>query len=179
MRTTLLLAACLLISAFASAQNVNIRKQRILAAEAACGDPHVNFSVVRGEYVTKVASPSSGMARVYVVEPTWWGYPQLGSPLYGPTMRVGLDGRWVGAMGGNSYMTFTVSAGEHHLCFRRQSKLKRVANILYLAKLTATAGATYYFSCPSGSMLLPYLDPDAARLLLAKAVPSVSTIKKQ
>lgn len=179
MRTKLVLSAFLLLSAAAFAKKVNIRKQHIQAAEAACGDPHTNFTVVRGAYMPKIAPPAPGMARVYLIETTWRNYPQLGLPLYGPTMRVGLDGRWVGATGGNSYVTFTVSAGEHHLCFWRQSKLKSWANIIFLAKLTATAGATYYFYCPSGYNFHPYINPDEAKLLLAQAVPSVSTTEEK
>ena len=33
-----------------------------------------------------------------------------------PTTRMGIDGRWVGATHGNSYLFMTVDPGEHHLC---------------------------------------------------------------
>jgi hypothetical protein len=61
------------------------------------------------------------------------------------TVRVGLDGAWIGANQGNTYFSFTVTAGEHHLCSNWQSNLERYSSMYSLANFTAEAGKAYYF----------------------------------
>lgn len=63
-----------------------------------------------------------------------------------PTMRVGVDGTWVGANNGKSYFFFPVAPGEHNICAEWQSgtfkkSSERVGEAMHL---TAEAGKTYY-----------------------------------
>ena len=63
-----------------------------------------------------------------------------------PTMRVGVDGSWVGANDGKSYFFFPVEPGEHNICSEWQSgtfkkSSERVGEAIHL---TAEAGKTYY-----------------------------------
>ena len=63
-----------------------------------------------------------------------------------PTMRVGVDGNWVGANNGKSYFFFQVDPGEHNVCAEWQSgtfkkSSERVGEAIHLP---AEAGKTYY-----------------------------------
>jgi hypothetical protein len=56
-----------------------------------------------------------------------------------------LNGNWVGANYGKSYLSFAVAPGEHHVCVDWQSSLKSRQKLSGAAELTAEAGKTYYF----------------------------------
>ncbi len=168
MRKMFVLSACLLVASCAAAQNVQaIRNKAIQKAEAACGDPSVKFHVLWGQYPFVLPPIAAGMARVYVIQP--------GVPFSNPIGRIGLDGKWIGATRGGSYIVLSVAVGQHHLCSLLQSGR---AVIPSLAKLTAVAGGTYYFLSPMFVGLSGFLqpvDPDEAKLLIAKGTPAVST----
>jgi hypothetical protein len=123
-----------------------------------------------------------GKALVYFVEDD----SQFGS-IPKPTTRAGVDGRWVGATHGNSYLFISVDPGEHHLCASWQSAVivgqghKTVA-----AHFTAAAGGVYYFAVKNtwvrdlgtaGISLTP-LDSDEGQLLLRTFLLSTSHQKK-
>jgi len=57
------------------------------------------------------APPEAGKALVYIFE----------DMVHGPTMRVGLDGAWIGANKGKSYFFFSVHPGDHQVCTNWQS----------------------------------------------------------
>jgi len=83
-----------------------------------------------------VATPDTGKAIVYVFE-------DMES---GPTMRVGVDGAWVGANKRKSYFFFFVDPGEHQVCTNWQSGTfketsKRIGSAM---TLKAEAGKIYY-----------------------------------
>jgi len=62
-----------------------------------------------------------------------------------PTTRIGVDGTWVGASHGNSYFSFAVAAGVHHLCASWQSLAVIGAQDTSAAPhFTAEAGQVYY-----------------------------------
>ena len=61
------------------------------------------------------------------------------------TTRVGLDGTWVGANHGRSYVSFAVEPGQHRVCTDWQSSFKAVQKLSGAADLTAEAGKTYYY----------------------------------
>jgi hypothetical protein len=84
-----------------------------------------------------VAQPEAGKALIYVIEDIERG----------PTMRVGLDGAWVGANKGKSYFFFSVDAGNHQLCTKWQSGVfkKTAERIGSATTFTAEAGKVYYF----------------------------------
>jgi hypothetical protein len=128
--------AAVLFAASALAQN----NPALAHAQAACGPLDVQFEAqVSASQPT--GQPEPGKALVYVVE----DYRQAPGELLNPTIRVGLDGAWKGATRASSYLFFSVDPGEHHLCTRRQSRLKRLSRLAAFAGLTAEPGKTYYF----------------------------------
>ncbi len=169
MRTTLLLCACLLIPACAPAQSAYITQQ----ARLACGDPSVKFDVQRAPGYP-LPTPTKDTAVVYILEPGMGvEHAQARKPIFGFTNRIGLDGKWIGAVVQGAYLAFPVSVGVHHLCTRGQSWMFGTVNLVSLAQLNAEAGASYYFS-----PIFSPLDPDEAQLLLAWYVPAASAARK-
>ncbi len=105
-----------------------------------------------------------------------------------PTIRIGLDGAWMGATRANSYIAFSVDPGEHHLCTNWQSHFKRLSREAAFTGFTAEAGKTYYFRARIGyetvgaatTMTLD-LDPvnaDEGKYLVASNPPSTSHPQK-
>ncbi len=112
----------------------------VARALSACGPDEVRFEV-QTRATGPVAEPGADKALIYVIEV----YNKASNELGEPTVRVGLDGVWVGATKGDSYFSFSVTAGEHHLCAEWQSQFKRLSRDVALASLAAEAGKTYYF----------------------------------
>ena len=147
-------------------------------AQAACGPPSVRFDAEFSPS-RQAAQPEPGKALVYVVGDYW-------PSMIDPTIRVGLDGAWLGATRARSYIYFSVNPGEHHLCANWQSSLKRLSRLITLAHLTAGPGETYYFRVrityfPRGEAEdfdLQPLDPDEGRYLVASYLLSKSHPKK-
>ena len=149
---------------------------------AACGSKDVSFDVKLGSVEHTPAQPEPGKAQVYFIQD---------SGLYGEsqhyTLKIGLDGAWVGAYKHNSYLTASVEAGERHVCASIQSN-HSAGMILALAHFTAEPGKVYYFRTrfhDSGRIgaAPPYVDidpvdSDEARYLLASYPMSVSQPKK-
>src|ERR1700680_1824617 len=71
-----------------------------------CGPSNAHFDVTTNSKEHSISQPDSGKALVYVFEDIERG----------PTMRVGIDGAWVGANKGKSYFFFSVDPGDHQLC---------------------------------------------------------------
>jgi hypothetical protein len=114
---------------------------RILATTnlpASCGPDNEQFDVTtdKGKHPTGVVQ--SGKALVYVIGE---GIAAIGQE----TIRVGMDGAWIGANRGASYFFFSVDPGEHHLCANWQSSLGRLSKQVSLNLFTAEAGKVYYF----------------------------------
>jgi Protein of unknown function (DUF2846) len=101
-----------------------------------CGPSESQFDVKTNNKQHPMASPDAGTALVYVFEDIERG----------PTMRVGLDGAWIGANKGKSYFFFSVDPGEHQVCTNWQSgTFKETAKRIGAAMtLKAEAGKTYY-----------------------------------
>ena len=103
---TLLLAA----SAFAQAPPA--------IATPACGSQKVSFKVKLDESQHAPAQPEPVKARVYFFHDAGTsmtvGYP---------TVKLGMDGAWVGANHGNSYFSVSIEPGEHRVCVTLQSSL--------------------------------------------------------
>jgi len=138
------------------------------ALKIACGSDAVKFNV-RSSEGRPPAQPEPGKALVYVVEQ----YERPGNELGTPTVRVGLDGAWVGANRGTSHLFFPIEAGEHHLCSDWQSAPFWIGARVSLTSLTAEPGQTYYFRArvmeSSPSVWTLDLDPvnsDEGRLLV-------------
>ena len=108
----------------------------------ACGPDAVKFRV-NALKPRPAAQPEPGKALVYVVE----RFDRPANEWGKPTIRVGLDGAWVGANRDTSYLYFNVDPGEHHLCTDWQSFPPLMRKVLpALTALRAEAGETYYFS---------------------------------
>jgi hypothetical protein len=143
---------------------------------SACGAFTGSFDVYRDNSKHTIAQPEAGKALIYVIQ-------DMG-PATCPgaciTTRVGFDGAWVGANQHNSYFSFFVDPGEHHLCVNRQSSLALYAHMIGLAHFTAEAGKTYYFrtrtlSGENAAFLdIDPIDSDEGRFLVASYPLSVS-----
>ena len=101
-----------------------------------CGPSDAYFDVKTDRQQHLVAPADPGKAIVYVFE----------DMERGPTMRVGLDGSWIGANKGKSYFSFSVDPGDHQVCTNWQSGTfketsKRIGSAM---TLKAEAGKTYY-----------------------------------
>ena len=162
---TLLLVAVLASAAFAQDQAA------ITAAQSSCGpkDTQFDVKVERGPHATPQVS--GDRALVFVVE----GVGQL--RCWGCTTKVAVDGAWVGATKGNSYLSFSVEPGEHHLCAQSGG--------IVLANFTAEPGKVYYFRARtmrgvagSYSSDLDSINSDQGKLLVASSPLGVSQVKK-
>ena len=170
------LAALLFFFATAAfAQNTTVA-----STQAACGPAEVQFNA-QPQKDQPPAQPEAGKSMVYVVEV----FDKAVNEISRPTLRVGLDGNWVGADRPESYLAFAVDPGEHHLCTRWQSHLKRFSDKAAFATLTADPGKVYYFRARItegyGSMFALDFAPineDEGKYLIALSAPSVSHAKK-
>lgn len=166
------------VSAFAQDSSV-------VAAESACGprDTHFDVTTNTNNDPHSLLQPETGKALVYVVE------DQKFKVVKDVTTRVGVDGAWVGANRGNSYLSFSVEPGEHHLCADWISDFLPHGRLVSLDSFTAEPGKVYYFrartsaSPTSGkagdgaSIDLDLVNSDEGKLLVASASLSVSHSK--
>ena len=134
MHKFIFLAILTAMPAFGQGQTTDLR------TAAGCGPTKMQFSVKTDRTLHAVRQPEPGKALVYVIEQ---GKPEGGEAKV--TVRVGLNGNWVGANYGESYLSFAVAPGEHHVCVDWQSSLKSRQKLSGAAELTAEAGKTYYF----------------------------------
>ena len=106
------------------------------SAGGGCGPNEAQFDVKTNDRQHLVAPPVAGKALVYIFE----------DMVHGPTMRVGLDGAWIGANKGKSYFFFSVDPGDHQVCTNWQSgTFKKTAKRIGSAiTLKAEAGKVYY-----------------------------------
>ncbi len=181
MKRVFVLSACLLIVSCASAQNTLTVKQ----AEAACGDFSVNFHVKKHHTYGAVPPVQKGKARIYVFENFGGIYGPFTGAYGGPTIRVGMDGQWIGADKGASYLHFPATPGEHHLCVNWQSVFVGLNSLIWLTNVNVQADQTYYFlvvptqdTRNSGLLRLRPLDSDEAQLLLAEYPLALPTAHK-
>jgi hypothetical protein len=105
-----------------------------------------------------------------------------------PLVRQGLDGTWIGATQGFTYVSAPIDPGIHHLCSHWQSRLKRWSDQVSLNNFEAVAGKTYYFRLQIGyeagvdggapAMIdLQPISEDEGRLLVSEAARSSSKPK--
>lgn len=143
----------------------------------ACGHENVSFKVSLDESQHTLAPPDPGKARAYFIHDAGTGWT-VGYP----TVKIAVDGTWVGANHGNSYFSVSVDPGEHHVCATLQSTL--VAQRVELAHFTATAETVYYYRTRlvvSRSVELLELEPidtDQGKYLIASFPLAVSNPKK-
>ncbi|HTU52151.1 MAG TPA: hypothetical protein VMF56_16290 [Acidobacteriaceae bacterium] len=169
---------CLVVTPFAIAQNAPTVKQ----AESACGSFDVKFDVKTNAKQHPLAQAEAGKAQIYVIED--WDWADTGR-INRPTVRVAMDGKWVGADQGDSYIFFPADAGRRHLCVSWQAGMGSSNNLIAVYGFDAKPNQTYYFraSIPRGqgisfSLNLEPLNIDEAQLLLARYPQASSTIKR-
>ncbi|MGP0017780.1 MAG: hypothetical protein ACLPHP_04360 [Candidatus Sulfotelmatobacter sp.] len=174
------LFSTLLFSTLASAQD----QSSIAAVEAACGPKDVQFETQTAPSQSN-PQPEAGKSLVYVVEV----FAKVVGEIARPTLRVGVDGKWVGADKGNSYISFSVEPGEHHLCANWQSHWKRLSNEMAFNGFTADPGKIYYFrarineiggsgGASNFSLDLEPLNQDEGKYLVGSSALSASQPKK-
>ncbi len=111
-------------------------------AAAGCGADKVQFEVAADKKLHTEGKAEAGKAVVYVFEDERRDPNQR---LGNVTIRIGLDGKWVGANHGKSYFFFSVEPGQHALCANWQSSFRMYSKLASAASLTAEAGKVYYF----------------------------------
>jgi hypothetical protein len=159
-----------LLASPALAQN----KTDTTGALSACGPANVKFEV-KPDQTQPLSEPPSGKALVYVIE------DEVECLRAAPctTIRIGLDGSWVGATHGNTHFSFSVLPGDHHLCSNWQSKPKDPSCFYSLANFTAEAGKVYYFRARVWTRLdLDPVNSDEGRYLVATSPLVISLPKK-
>lgn len=143
------------------------------ALHEACGPLQVNFDTSTSNDKPS-AQPEPGKALVYVAE----DFPfTMGAP----TFKIGLDGAWVGATHGSSYLVFSVDPGEHHMCVRWQSHRGDLSRLVSFAHLSAESGKIYYFRARFYGIEhldLDPIDPDEGQYLVASSPRSTARAKK-
>jgi hypothetical protein len=153
-----------------------------LRTAAGCGPRKTQFSVKTDRTLHAVRQPEPAKALVYVIEQ---GQPEGGEAKV--TVRVGLNGNWMGANYGESYLSFAVAPGEHHVCVDWQSILKSRQKLSAAAELTAEAGKTYYFRAEvvltqateshDERLSIKAVDAPEGMLLVSKSAQSVWKMK--
>ena len=155
--------------------------------QSACGPMDVKFQIKmdNSQSPKPNVKAAAGKALVYVIEDQQFkGVKQV-------TVRVGLDGSWVGATRGYSYLSFPVEPGEHHLCVDIMPGVLSLGRPVSLFGLTAEEGDVYYFRArttggpPSAmerngldstiSIDLDLLNSDEGKLLLTYSSLSLSS----
>jgi Protein of unknown function (DUF2846) len=111
-------------------------------AAAGCGPNPQHFEVKTDRNLHPAGQPEANKALVYVFADE--DRVNVGFHVGGLTMRVGLDGAWIGASDWKSYFFFPVDPGDHRLCTSQQSALKSRTDIAAAASFTAEAGKIYY-----------------------------------
>lgn len=149
--------------------------------QRACGPDDVKYDTQKTKE-HPVVNPADSSALIYVVSQLEFGGYTTGCQV---VTRIGVDGRWLGANCGSSYLSAIVPAGEHHLCADWQS-------IVFLSSrprpaldsFTAEAGKTYYFRARAVYMKgvttidLDPMNPDEGQSMIASSPASISRPKK-
>ncbi|HEY2360153.1 MAG TPA: hypothetical protein VGK36_03485 [Candidatus Angelobacter sp.] len=141
------LLAIILLASSALAQGDHITdkdKGEIAGAVAACGPEETKFDLKTSNAEHSVAQPEAGKALFYVIgqDGTQQDILCKGCEI---VARVGLNGDWIGAVNGNSFLSSSVAPGEYHLCTQWQSRFSIRSKRLALANFNAEAGKIYYF----------------------------------
>lgn len=132
---------------------------------ASCGPAGAKFQIKTPPAPVSVQT-EPGMAVVYFIADDEGSFVE-------PTTLAGVDGKWVGATHGSSWLYFRVDPGVHHLCALTNSGGTITEA---LAHFTAEPGAVYYFEAKDliwtrvdqpwfDETLLP-VDSDEGQLLL-------------
>ena len=113
----------------------NQDQARAARAAAGCGPNEIQFDVKTDKTQHPQAPPDSARAVVYV----------FSERAEFPNVRVGMDGKWMGANHDESYFFFTAEPGEHRLCFDLQKGQEKLSDQGAATTFTAEAGKAYFF----------------------------------
>ncbi len=144
---------------------------------AACGPDNVSFKVKTDISQHTLVQPDPGKARFYFIHDAG-----TGATVGYPTVKLAIDGFWLGANHGNSYFSVSVEPGEHHVCVTLQSSI--YGQRVELAHFTAEAGKVYYYrtrlvTSRSVELLeLDLADSDQGKYLVGNFPLSISIPKK-
>jgi len=113
----------------------------------ACGDNKVQFEVKAVDDHAQPLTPDAGKSLLVFVEE---------NKVFGAnaTIRLGVDGAWVGATHGAQYFLVQLAPGEHHLCASMQNKIFGMGNqehYVGVETINAEAGKVYYYGAVVGS----------------------------
>lgn len=147
-----------------------------------CGPSTEHFDVKTDKSQHPEAKADEGKAAIYFLQDDreFQSVPK-------PVMRMGIDGKWIGATHGTSYMMTTVEPGEHHLCASWQSNVTlgspKQSGALHF---TAEAGKAYFFVARNrwyrevGTIPMKFeaVDSDQGKLLISQFAYAVSQPKK-
>jgi hypothetical protein len=107
----------------------------------ACGNEKVSFEIELQKNPPAPAAPEAGKSQIFFIEKSQKP-PAIGCFSAGVSCndvtRFGVDGAWVGATKGNSYLTISLEPGVHHLCAVVGKEIKA-------EPVTVEADHAYYF----------------------------------
>ena len=140
------------------------------AAMSSCGPKDDKVKVNPDTGRDPSGQPEAGKALVYVVEENG-AINAIGA---GITLRVGLDGSWIGAVNDHyPFLAFSVSPGSRHLCVNWQSSFESRSRLTGLVHIDAQADKVYYFRVRQWDtryqmfLDLDPIDSDMGKFLLA------------
>jgi hypothetical protein len=146
-----------------------------------CGPETAEFTVDREDTQPAPTDPEPGKALAFVVDDYKGALEIAGIP----TIRIGLDGNWVAANRGKSYIYFSVEPGEHRLCAAGQRTDKTLANQRTQVHFTAEPGKLYYFRIATldhagaeSTLEFHPLEPQEAKYLIADSNHTVFRPRK-
>jgi Protein of unknown function (DUF2846) len=174
---TMLVASLFVLSAVPALAQDQAAAARV---QAGCGGDDTQFDVKTNKSQHPQGQIPEGKALVYVFEAEKTDAEAF--KIGAVTIRVGLDGQWVGANHGNTYFYFPVEPGDHSICGNWQSSIGKLAKQASAASFSAEPGQTYYFqvrvderSHDNPAIWMEPVDPAEAKILISSA--SLSTFK--
>ena len=147
---------------------------------SACGNNRIEFSARKSDKPAPAEHPTD-KAIVYVFSKLNYGGIPIGCQV---VSRIGVDGKWVGANCGTSYVETIVDPGEHHLCSDWQSRVRFGTRPgPALLGFSAAVGKAYYFrttivyQAGTTDLTLESVGEDEGKYLLSSSPASESTPK--
>ena len=170
------LLAFLLITSAAYAQQTTASP-----SADACGANAANYMVKHDAAAFSPQQVPAGKALVYVIE------TMLDYPFVTKKVNIGLDGTWLGATDADTYMSFTIEPGVHHLCAVYQGHAEGMdeEGRTLLLHLDAEPGKIYYLRYHAlflkdspGIAFFDKVDDDEGLFLLQRSSHADSALKK-
>lgn len=104
-----------------------------------CGPDAAHYKVKTEKNTAEMGGAPADKARLVFVQTLDGDFPS------GPTSRFGVDGAWVGAAKGRSFLTVEVAPGTHQICASRQSSAKLEHENAGTMSVQVEAGQTYVY----------------------------------